>query len=202
MKFQWARMSTVFTLTSRKTRIAISALENNKGFLQKTHSYRRAQSGKFGWLDHSGSQSSQWRKWITQHSSIRHCGTRFGNTVVTNQHVQSKNFSGDPEQPNEVLGADEETKSRLHWQFLEIWQVLRGIILESMYVNAARIGNEWDCWKSGTQNKGRNFCSVVAIRLGWKMVGRFHGKSLLSAKHSRSLDWWEDTIWKVVRDVL
>ena len=90
MKFQWARMSTVFILTSRKTHIAISALENNKGFLQKTHWYRRAQSGKFGWLDHSGSQSSQWRKWITQHSSIRHCGTRFGNTVVTNQHVQSK----------------------------------------------------------------------------------------------------------------
>ena len=32
-----------------------------------------------------------------------------------------------------------------------------------------------------------------AIRSGRKMVGGFHGMLLLSAKHSRSLVWWEDT---------
>ena len=31
---------------------------------------------------------------------------------------------------NEVPGAEEEIKSHLHWQFLGMWQVLRGIILE------------------------------------------------------------------------
>ena len=34
------------------------------------------------------------------------------------------NFPGDPEEPNEVPEADEETKSHLHRQFLRIWQSL------------------------------------------------------------------------------
>ena len=41
-------------------------------------------------------------------------GTRLGNPVVTVLPVQNKNFPGDPEEPNEVPGADEETKSHLH----------------------------------------------------------------------------------------
>ena len=61
-------------------------------------------------------------------------------TVDTIIPVQNKNFLGDPEEPNEVPGADEETKSHLHWQFLGIWQVLRGIILESLYVDTTQIG--------------------------------------------------------------
>ena len=31
---------------------------------------------------------------------------------------KNKNFSGDPEEPNEVPGADKEAKRHLHWQFL------------------------------------------------------------------------------------
>ena len=55
-------------LISRKIGIAISLRTkiNNEGFLQKTHRYSRAQSGKFWWLGNCGSQSSQWRKWITK----------------------------------------------------------------------------------------------------------------------------------------
>ena len=34
------------------------------------------------------------------------------------------------------------------------------------------------------------------------MVGGFHGMSLLSAKHSRSLVWWEDTIWKAFQNAI
>ena len=30
------------------------------------------------------------------------------------------------------------------------------------------------------------------------MIGRFHGMLYLSAKHSRSLVWWEDTTWKTL----
>ena len=41
--------------------------ENNKGFLQKTCWYSRAQSGTYWWLDYSGSQSSQWRKGTNNH---------------------------------------------------------------------------------------------------------------------------------------
>ena len=43
-----------------------------------------------------------------------YCGTRFGSSEVTILAVQNKNFSGDPEEPNEVPGADEEVKSHVH----------------------------------------------------------------------------------------
>ena len=39
---------------------------------------------------------------------MRGIGTRLGNTVDTIIPVQNKNFSGDPEEPDEVPGADEE----------------------------------------------------------------------------------------------
>ena len=87
--------------------------------------------------------------WITKFlASIRCCGTRFGNSVVTILRAQNKNFSGDPEEPNEVRGADEEAKSHWFWQFFGIWQVFRGIILESLYVNTSPFRNKCDCWES------------------------------------------------------
>ena len=73
--------------------------ENNKVFLQKTCWYIRTQSGTCWWFDHCGSQSSQWRKWITQQSSIRRWSARCGNSVVTIS-LQIKIFSGNPEEPN------------------------------------------------------------------------------------------------------
>ena len=75
-----------------------------------------------------------------------------------------KNFPGDPEEPNEVPGASKGTQSHLHWQSFGIWQVLRGIILESLYVNATQIGNKWDCRKSLAQNQGRD--SAVLLQSG------------------------------------
>ena len=53
-----------------------------------------------------------------------------------------------------------------------------------------------DCWKSSAQSNRRYLCCIVAIGLGWKMVGRFDGMQNLSAKHSRSLVWWENALWK------
>ena len=104
--------------------------------------------------------------------------------------------------PWEVRRADRETKIHLHWDFLGIWQSLWRMNLESLYVNATQIRNEWDCWESSTQNEERYICGPVAIRSGWKKVGGFHGVLMLSAKHSRSLVWWEDTTWKAVRSTI
>ena len=70
------------------------------------------------------------------------------------------------------------------------------------HCTSTQIGNQWDCWKNGTQDSGRHICSIVAIRSGWKMAGGCHGMLLLSAKHSRSLVWWEDSIWKAVRKAI
>ena len=39
----------------------------------------------------------------------------------------------------------------------------------------------------------------AAIRSGWKMVGGFYEMLLLSAKYSRSLVWWENTLRKAIR---
>ena len=47
-------------------------------------------------------------------SSIRCCGTRFGNTVDTIIPKYNKNFSGNTMELAKVLGADEETQSHLH----------------------------------------------------------------------------------------
>ena len=72
------------TRTFRRTQIVVSAWRrNNKGFLQKTCWYSRAQSGKFGWFHNCGSQSSQRRKWIAEQWSICWCGSRIGNALVT-----------------------------------------------------------------------------------------------------------------------
>ena len=99
------------------------------------------------------------------------------------KHIGAKKmFTGDPEEPNEVPVADEETKSHLHRQFFGILQILRGTILESLYVNAAQIRNEWDCRKSSAQSERRDICGAVAVWSGQRMVGVFHGVFLLFAK--------------------
>ena len=80
---------------------------------------------------HVGNLITADHKVLSEGSESRDIG--FGNTVDAIVSVQKRNFAGDPEELNEVPGADEETKSRLHWQLLGIWQVLSrnypGIIL-------------------------------------------------------------------------
>ena len=73
---------------------------------------------------------------------------------------------------------------------------LRRSFLESLYVDTTQIGNKWHCWDSTAQSERRYVCCIVAITSGWEMVGRFNGMLLPSAKHLRSLVWWEDTVWK------
>ena len=81
---------------------------------------------------------------------------------------------------------------------LEFWLSLGRSFLESLYVNTTQIRNKWDCWESSEQSKGRYLCCIVAIGSKWKLVGRFYGMLHLSAKHSISLVWWEDSIRKTL----
>ena len=75
---------------------------------------------------------------------------------LATQWVQSypckSKSSLDPEEPDEVPGANEENNCHLHRPILGIWPVLREIILESLCVNTTRIGNKWDCRKSSAQS--------------------------------------------------
>ena len=56
--------------------------------------------------------------------------------------------------------------------------------------------------QSAEWNERRYICGTVATRSGQWTVGRFHGMLYLSAKHSRSLIWWENTIWEAVRSTI
>ena len=69
--------------------------------------------------EHFGDLISADHKILTEESESRNShrcrgGTRLGNAVVTILPVHNKNVPGDPEEPNEVPGADEETKRHLH----------------------------------------------------------------------------------------
>ena len=77
-----------------------------------------------------------------------------------------------------------------------MWLGLWRYFLESLYVDTTHIRNKWDCWKGSAQSKRRHLCCIVAIRSGWKLVGRFHGMLHLSAKRHRSIIWWEDALWE------
>ena len=76
------------------------------------------------------------------------------------------------------------------WNLAKPVKMFPGIIVRQHHTDR----NEWDCWESSTQIERRDICGIVAIRSGWKLVGRFHGMLYLSAKHSRSLVWWENSI--------
>ena len=54
---------------------------------------------------------------------------------------KNKNFSGNTQELAKVLGADQETKSHFHKQFLGIWQSLWRSLLESLYVGTTQIGD-------------------------------------------------------------
>ena len=81
---------------------------------------------------------------------------------------------------------------------LEFGQLLWRIILESLYINDSPFRDKSYCWKRGTQNKRRDVCCTVTIRLGWKVVGWFHGMLLLSAKCSRLPGRRENSAWTAV----
>ena len=67
-KWNRVRVTTVYRRTFRRTQIVMSAWrrKTTRSSLQKTCWHSRA----LWWLDHSGSQSSQWRKWIVEKLSI------------------------------------------------------------------------------------------------------------------------------------
>ena len=167
--------------------------KNNAGSLQKTCWYGRAQSGKFGWLDSSRSQSSEWWLWISKQSPIRCRGTRFGNSMDPITSAQNKNFKGNRKKPAKVRGADAETQSHLRWQFPRIWQSLRRFILESLSVNTSPSRDEQDCWKSGTS------AALLQWGLDEKWWADFMECSCYLRYNSRSLVWWEDTLRKAIR---
>ena len=125
--------------------------------------------------------------------------TRSCHSMETILSAQNKDFSGDGKEFKKVSRAVTQAKSYLYRQFIGIWQILWRSIVES---SNSSIWNTWHCWKSGTQNKRRNFSRIATIRLGWKMVGWFCGMLLPSAKCSRPPGRRENSIWKPIRGTI
>ena len=84
--------------------------------------------------------------------------------------MQNKNFSGNPEELNEVPGADEETKSHLYWQFLIILASLArnypGIIVRQHHTDQKHMGLQRDQHAEWKTVRLRCYCSPV-----WKTNG-------------------------------
>ena len=157
------RKHSIYTYFPKRPKLrSLLANPNDKGSLQETH-WRSPTSSRQVWWFHDGwSQSLQWGGGITEQSPVRCPCSRSCHSMDSILSVQKQNFSGSPEEPNEVPGADEETKCHLHWQFLGIWQVLRGIILESLHVYTTQSRNKWDCRK----NRVKEGTSVVLLQPG------------------------------------
>ena len=84
------------------------------------------------------------------------------------------------------------------WNLASLAKNYPGIVVRQHHTDQKPVGlPKEQCaeWKKGHL---RCYCSPVWVTNG----GRIHGVLLLSAKHSRSLVWWEDTTRKAVRNAL
>ena len=70
-------------------------------------------------------------------------------------------------------------------------------------LDTSSIRDKWHRWKSRTKSEGRYFSSIVAHRIGWKVVVWLHGLLLLSAKRpwppGRQENSERKTIWRTTQ---
>ena len=93
--------------------------QNYEGSLQKTQWGIYSTSRKVWWLDNSGSQSPQRRKWTLEQSQIRCRGTRSCHSVDTILSVWKQKFAWYGQESTKVSRAVTEAKSYLYGQFIE-----------------------------------------------------------------------------------
>ena len=175
--------------------------KNNEGFLQKTCWYSRAQSGKCWWFNNCGPKNFSAKDVNLKTIIDMPWWYKIWQLSGYNPTREKLNLLRKRKRACKSSWSRRGNQKHSHWQFIGIRQNLWRIFLESVHVNTAHIGNKWDCWKSSAQNQGRDICSIVAIRSGWKMVGGLHGMLLLFAKHSRSFVWREENHLISVKDM-
>ena len=180
--------STVVRFTSKQTEIAKSANEpRSQDSLQQTHWRSPTSSRKVWWVDNGWTQGPQWGKWITEQSPVRRRGSRSCHSMDSILSVQNKDFIGDVKECTKILRTvAKKNNSYLCGPFIGTWKILWRFIMASSRLNFLLFRDEWHRWKSRSKSKRRYFSSVVAIRIGWKMVVWFSAVLLLpSAKCPR-----------------
>ena len=80
-----------------------------------------------------------------------------------------------------------------------IWDGMWGFIMESPHFNTSHRSETTGIAERAVRRlKRRHFSSIATIRTGWKVVVRFFGMLLPSAKHLRPPRRWENTVWKTI----
>ena len=170
--------------------------QNHKGTVQKTYWRSRTSCRKFGDLitaDHKvlsdGCESRNNHRYavVVQDLAIQWIQSYPCKTKILRKHEGACKSSWSR------MGSLKSFTLTIPWQFGKACEDLSWNHCTS---TPHRSKTNGICWESSPQSDRRYVCSVVAIKSGWKMVGRFHGMLYLSAKHSRSLVWWEDTTRK------
>ena len=139
------------------------------------------------------------RLWISKQSQICCRGTGFGHSMDSTLSVKNEKFLRRLKGVYENSSNRRKSRKSFVLQFVGIWQILWRMITESSNCDTFTIRNKWHCWKSRTTIERRIFCRIVAIRLGWKMVGWLNRRLLLSAKSPRPPERWENTLWMAIR---
>ena len=188
----------LYSLPERTKLRSVQENQDYKGSLQEAHWRSSTSSRKVWWLDNSRSQSFQWRMWISKQSPIRSRGTRLSHSMDTQSYPRKTKISGDGKELTKVSRAVGKAESHSHWQFIEIWQSV-WIIMESLYINTSPIGKLMGLLREQCAELGRDVCCIVAIGLGWNMVGWFHGMLLIPANFSRPPVRWENTLRTAIR---
>ena len=130
-------------------------------------------SRKLWWLDNSRSQCSQWRMWISKQSPIRCRGTRIGNSMDSIIPVQNKNFIRKKKRAYKSSWSRRGKPKVIHTDnSLKLGKACEDLSWNHRTSTLHRSQTKRCCWKSGTQNWGRDFCNIDAIRSGWQNGGR------------------------------
>ena len=82
-----------------------------------------------------------------------------------------------------------------------LWQILWRLAVKSPHFNTSSIRDEWHRWKSRPTSKGMYVSSIVAIWLGWKVVGLVLWNAFAIQRNVQDLlaDWKSavsKTIWR------
>ena len=113
-----------------------------EGFLQKTYWYSRAQSGTFWWLDHSGSQSSQWRKWIAKQSSavvVQDLATQWNQSYPCKTKTSQKP-KGACKSSWSRIGSLKSFTLTILWNFAKLVKISPGIIARLHHTDRKQLG--------------------------------------------------------------
>ena len=112
--------------------------------------------------------------------------------------VQNKICRWDWKKLIKILGTVASTKSCVYRQLDGNRESMWGFVMESPHFNTSSIRDKWHRWKSRSTSKRRDCSSIATIGIGWKVVVRFFGMQMLSAKCPRPHGRRDNSVWSTI----